>query len=77
MTADMTWDNIEIDHIKRIYPFDVSDDQESKQSFKWKKSQPLLKEILSQKGNKVNILDYQLQFTKTDHFLTLNDKEEY
>ena len=76
MTPDVTWDNTEIDHVNLKYPYDVSEDQELKQTFKWKKFQPLLKEIHSQKGVKVYILDYQLQFIKTHLFLRLNDKGE-
>ena len=33
MTPDMTWDNIEIDHVKAICLFDVSKDEELKEAF--------------------------------------------
>ena len=32
MTPDMTWDNIEIDHVKAICLFDVSEDKKNKRS---------------------------------------------
>ena len=32
----MTWDNIEIDHVKAICLFDISDDVQLKEAFNWK-----------------------------------------
>ena len=52
MTPDMTWDNIEIDHIKAICMFDVSKDEELKEAFNWKNTQPLLKAHHKQRGAK-------------------------
>ena len=75
MTPDMTWDNIEIDHIKPICLFDVSDDEQLKEAFSWKNTQPLLKHDHHQKGVKFNFLDYQLQFIKAYQFLKLNSHE--
>ena len=34
MTPDMTWDNIEIDHVKAICLFDISNDEQLKEAFK-------------------------------------------
>ena len=42
-TPEMTWDNIEIDHVKAICLFDVSKEEELKEAFNWKNTQPLLK----------------------------------
>ena len=50
MTPDMTWDNIEIDHVKAICLFDVSKDEELREAFNWKNTQPLLREVHQQKG---------------------------
>ena len=50
MTSDMTWENIEIDHVKPICLFDVSKDDELREAFNWKNTQPLLKEVHQQKG---------------------------
>ena len=72
MSPDMTWDNIEIDHVKPIYMFDVSDDEQLKEAFSWKNTQPLLKHDHRQKGIKFNFLDYQLQFIKAYQFIKLN-----
>ena len=42
-TPEMTWDSIEIDHVKAICLFDVSKDEELREAFSWKNTQPLLK----------------------------------
>ena len=77
MTPEMNWDNIEIDHVKTISLFDVSKDEELKETFSWKKTQTLLKKDHQQKGIKFNFLDYQLQFIKAYQFLRLNEHEEW
>ena len=75
MTPDMTWDNLEIDHVKANCLFDVSKDKELGEAFKWKNILPLKKEVHQQKGIKYRSLDYQLQFNKAYQFLRLNDQE--
>ena len=42
-TPDMRWDNTEIDHVKPVCLIDVSKDEELKEAFNWKSTQPLLK----------------------------------
>ena len=74
MTSDMTWENIEIDHVKPVCLFDVSKDDELREAFNWKKTQPLLKEVHQQKGVKFIFLDYQLQFIKAYQFIKLNEE---
>ena len=74
MTPGMTWYNIEIDHVQPICLFDVTKDEEIKQAFNWKNTQPLLKEVLSQKGIKLKFLGYQLQFIKAYQFIKLNEE---
>ena len=74
MTAEMNWQNIEIDHIKPICMFDVSKDDELKEAFSWKNTQRLLKQDHQQKGIKFNFLDYQLQFIKAYQFLKINEE---
>ena len=54
MTPEMKWSNIEIDYIKAICLFDVSDDEQLKEEFFWKNTQPLLKRDHQQKGTKIN-----------------------
>ena len=75
MSPEMNWQNIEIDHVKAICLFDISNDEELKPAFNWKITQPLLKQDHQQKGIKFNFLDYQLQFIKAYHFLKLNGQE--
>ena len=40
----MTWDNMELYHVKPIRMEDVSKDEELKEAFSWKNTQPLLKD---------------------------------
>ena len=71
----MTWDNIEIDHVKAIYLFDVSKDKELKEHSIGKILNPYSNKNHRQKGTKFNFLDYQLHFIKAYHFLKLNSHE--
>ena len=64
----MTWDNIEIDHVKPICMFDVFKDEELRDAFSWKDTQPLFKQDHQKKGIKVNFLDYQLNLLKLINF---------
>ena len=73
-TPEMNWENIEIDHVKPICMFDVTKDEELKEAFNWKNTQPLLKQDHQQKGVKPNFLDYQLQFIKAYQFIKLNEE---
>ena len=50
MTAEMNWSNKEIDHVRPICMFGLSKDEQLKEAFCWKSSQPLSKEIHSHKG---------------------------
>ena len=45
----MNWQNIEIDHVQTICLFVVSKDEEIKEAFNWKNTQPLLKHDHQQK----------------------------
>ena len=74
MTPDMTWYNIEIDQVKPICLFYVTKDEELKEAFNWKNTQPFLKGVRSQKGTEFNFLDYQLQFIKAYQFIKLNEE---
>ena len=68
----MTWNSIEIDHVKPISLVDVSKEDELLEAFNWRNTQPLLKEDNLRKRIKYNELDYQLQFRKAGEFLKLN-----
>ena len=74
MTPEINWQNIEIDHVKAISIFDVSKDEELREAFNWKNTQPLLKEVHQQKGTKFKFLDYQPQFIKAYQFIKLNEE---
>ena len=73
-TPGMIWYNIEIDHVKAICLFDVSKDEELREAFNWKNTQPLLKHDHQKKGIKFGFLDYQLQFIKAYQFIKLNEE---
>ena len=73
-TPEMNWENIEIDHVKPICKFDVTKDDELREAFNWKNTQPLLKHDQQQKGIKFNFLDYQFQFIKAYQFIKLNEE---
>ena len=72
---EMNWSNIEIDHVKPFCMFDVTKDDEIREAFNRKNTQPLLTHDHQQKGIKFNFLDYQFQFMKANQFLRLNDQE--
>ena len=74
MTPDMNWSKIDIDHVKPICMFDVSKDEETKEKFSLKVTQPLLRHDHQLKGTKINFIDYQLQFIKAHRFLKLNEE---
>ena len=73
-TPERNWSNIEVDHIKLICMFEVSDDEQLKEAFSWKNTQPLLKKDHQLKGTNINFLDYQLQFIKVYQFIKLNEE---
>ena len=73
-TPETNWNNIEIDHVKAICLFDVSKEEELREAFSWKNTQPLLKNDHQKKGTKFNFLDYQLQFIKAYQFNKLNEE---
>ena len=74
MTPEMNWSNNKIDHVKAISLFDVSKDEELREAFSWKNTQPLLKHDHQKKGTEFNFLNYQLQFIKAYQFIKLNEK---
>ena len=53
MTPEINWSNIEKEHFKAICVFDVSKDEELREAFNWKNTQPLLKHDHQQKGRKI------------------------
>ena len=76
MTPEMNWNNIEIDHVKPICMFDISNENELEEAFCWKNTQALLKQDHLHKGTKFNFLDYQLQYINAYQFIKLNDRKE-
>ena len=60
----------EIDHVKAICMFEVSNDEQLKEA----KHSTTFKKDHQQKGIKYNLLDCQLQFIKAFHFIRLNEE---
>ena len=59
-TPEMNWSKTELDHVKPFCMFDLSKDEELREAFSWKNTQPLLKQDHLHKGTKFSFLDYQL-----------------
>ena len=74
-TPEMNWSNTELDHVKPFCSFDLSKEEELREAFCWKNTQPLLKKDHQLKGTKFNFLNYQLQFIKAYQFLKINGQE--
>ena len=70
----MSWQKIEIDHVKSIYLFDKPKDEQLKGASNWRNKPPFFKEVHQQKVVKFSLLDYRLHFIKPYHFLKLNDE---
>ena len=75
MIPEMKSNNIDIDHVKPICMFDISKEDEIKEAFCWKNTQPLHKQDHLHKGTEFNILDYQLHFIRAYQFIKLIDQE--
>ena len=73
-TSQMNWSNMEIHHVKPTCMCDVSDDEQLKEAFSWKNTHTLLKHDHQQKGIKLILLDYQVQFIKAYKFIKLNEE---
>ena len=57
---DMTWDNIEIDHVKAICMFEISNEEELKEAFNWKIHSPYSNMIIFKRGP--NIFSEKINF---------------
>ena len=61
MACDITWDNFGIDHVKPICMFDISIEEELKDAFNWKNTQPLPKHDLQQ--NRIKYIFFEISIT--------------
>ena len=73
-THEMNWSNIEIVHVRPHCMFVVTKDDELKEAFCWKYTQPLIEQDHQKKGIKFNFLNYQLHFIKANHFFKIEGK---
>ena len=67
-------EKLDINHVKAISSFDISDEEHLKEAFNWRNTEPLLKDVHQQEGVKFNLLDYRLQFIRAYQFLKLNEE---
>ena len=74
MTPEMNWRNSDIENVRPICMFNASNDDEFKEAFRWKSTQPFLKQDHEQRVNKYKLLKNTLQFIKFFHFLKLIEK---
>ena len=72
MTPEMNWTNIEIEHVKDIRMFDISDNEEQN-LHSIERIHNHCSKFHSEKGTKFNFIDYQLQFIRAYQFLKLNE----
>ena len=49
MTPEVNWNNIDIDHVKPVVSFGISKDEELREAFSWKNTQPILKKTIFKK----------------------------
>ena len=70
----MKWSDFEIDYVKPLLFFNVSNENDLNEVFCWNITQPLLREDHQQKRIKYNFLNHQLRFIKAFPFLKLNEE---
>lgn len=68
----MTFNNVELDHVRTLTSFDLTNEEQLREASTWKNIQPLFKRDNLTKGAKFNEMDYQLQFIKAHEFLSQN-----
>ena len=74
ISPEMTWNSIDINHVKPISSYDVSNDKGLRKTCKWIDSQPLLKQVRQPKGTKFDFLTCRSQFIKAYQFLRLKEE---
>ena len=74
MTPNRNWSSFKIDNAKLLCLFDVSKDEELREAFNWKVTQPLSKPVHQQEGTKYIFSNRRLQFIKAYQFHILNEE---
>ena len=64
MTSDMNWNNIELDHVRPLSSFDLTDPEQLKEAAHFSNIQPLLKSDNRKKGSKYHEHDLVVQNEK-------------
>ena len=64
MTSEMTWNNIDLDHVRPLSSYDLTDPEQLKEASHFSNIQPLLKEDNRSKGSKYHEHDLAVQKEK-------------
>ena len=64
MTSEMTWNNIELDHVRPLSSFNLTDPTQLKEASHYSNIQPLLKSDNSSKGSRYHEHDLMVQNEK-------------
>ena len=73
MTSVVIWSSIEINPVKQVSSFDISQEGGMPETFSWIITQPLLNDVQLHKGTKFDFIDFTSQFVKTYQFLKPNE----
>ena len=72
-TSAKNWSIYEIDHVRPLHSFDVSNNKKLEEASAWKLINHFQNKIISKNRNQYSFVDYQFQFIKAYQFLTLNE----
>ena len=61
LTPEMNWTNIELDHVKPICMFDISDNEQLKEAFNWRNIPPSLKKVINKRVQ--NLISYFIDYS--------------
>ena len=70
MTGDMNWGNIDLDHVRPLSSFDLTDPEQLKEASHYSNIQPLLKKENRRKGNRYNDHDLMVQIDRVNDYIT-------
>ena len=72
MTSDMTWDTIELDHVRPLSSFDLTNPKQLKEAAHYSNIQPLLKSDNRKKGSNYHEIDLLVQIAKLYQYECFN-----
>ena len=69
MTVDISWNNIEIKHVKPVSEINLTNDEDITEPFSWKKTKPLVKHDIYTASSNIKIRNCALHFIEAYQFL--------